>query len=144
MKCSRKMLQNLSYLIYIKNLKLLFPFFISCYFISIPNECPGLCWHRLGHSLGKNLKLHEMKTKKLRGFSYTLSWAQNSHFWRVTVNLLFHISMIDRQSLQIAFVFTYQPPSDENVLFFKNAFWIIIQFKKCRCTMKCYWVAEKP
>ena len=36
-----------------------------------PNECPGLCRHRPGHSLGKNIKLHEMKNeKKLHGFSY--------------------------------------------------------------------------
>ena len=26
-----------------ENPKLLFPFFISCYFIFFPNECPGLC-----------------------------------------------------------------------------------------------------
>ena len=37
-----------------ENPKLLFPFFISCYFIFSPNECPGLYWHRPGHySLGK-------------------------------------------------------------------------------------------
>ena len=36
-----------------KNPKLLFPFFILCYFIFSPNECPGLCQHRPGHSLGK-------------------------------------------------------------------------------------------
>ena len=36
------------------------------------NECPGLCSHRLGHSLGKNIKLHEMKNEKtyIGGFSY--------------------------------------------------------------------------
>ena len=39
-----------------ENPKLVFPFFISCYFIFSPNECPGLCRHRLGHSLGKNIK----------------------------------------------------------------------------------------
>ena len=34
MKCSSKMLQNLPYYMYIyENPKLLFPFFISCYFI---------------------------------------------------------------------------------------------------------------
>ena len=36
-----------------ENPKLLFPFFISCYFIFSPNECLGLCRHRLGHLLGK-------------------------------------------------------------------------------------------
>ena len=30
--------------------KLLFLFFILCYFIFFPNECPGLCRHRPGHS----------------------------------------------------------------------------------------------
>ena len=33
-----------------------FLFFISCYFTFLPNECPGLCQHRPGHSLGKNIK----------------------------------------------------------------------------------------
>ena len=32
-----------------------------------PNECPGLCQYRPGHSLGKNIKWHKMK--KLHGFS---------------------------------------------------------------------------
>ena len=37
-----------------KNPKLLFPFFISCYFVFPSNECPGLCQHsRTRHSLGK-------------------------------------------------------------------------------------------
>ena len=36
-----------------ENPKLLFPFFILCYFIFFPNECPVLCQHRPGHSLGK-------------------------------------------------------------------------------------------
>ena len=40
MKCPGKTLQNLPFL---------------------PNECPGLCQQRPGHSLGKNIKLHEMK-----------------------------------------------------------------------------------
>ena len=39
-----------------ENPKLLFPFFNSCYVIFLPNECPGLCQHRPGHSLGKKIK----------------------------------------------------------------------------------------
>ena len=31
-------------------------FFISCYFIFFPNERPGLCRHRPGHSLGEKIK----------------------------------------------------------------------------------------
>ena len=30
----------------------------------LPNECPDLCQHRPGHSLGKNIKLHEMTNGK--------------------------------------------------------------------------------
>ena len=29
-----------------------------------PNEFPGLCRHGPGHSLGKKIKLHEVKNKK--------------------------------------------------------------------------------
>ena len=36
MKCSRETLQNLPYFIYTENPKLLFPFFISCYFTYFP------------------------------------------------------------------------------------------------------------
>ena len=39
-------------------------FFISCYFIFLPNECPGLCQHRPGHLLVKKIKLVEMKNEK--------------------------------------------------------------------------------
>ena len=43
-KSSSEMLQNVPYFIYLyKNPKLLFPFFISCYFIFLPDECPVLC-----------------------------------------------------------------------------------------------------
>ena len=30
----------------------------------LTNECPGLCRPRPGHSLGKNIKLYEMKNEK--------------------------------------------------------------------------------
>ena len=40
-----------------ENPKLLIPFFISCNFIFLPNECR----YRPGHSLGKKIKLHKMK-----------------------------------------------------------------------------------
>ena len=75
-----------------------FSFFILCKFIFLRNECPGLCWHRPGHSLGKNIKLHEMKNEKttwvflvtkiwqiLKRSSRALSWAQTSYFWRVYI-----------------------------------------------------------
>ena len=53
-----------------ENPELLFTFFISCYFTFFPNECPGLCRHRSGHSfIREKIKLHEMK-KKICGFSY--------------------------------------------------------------------------
>ena len=70
-KCFSKMLQNLLYFMY-KKTHVIFFIFISCNFIFLPYKCPGLCRHRPGHSLGKNIKLHEMKNKKkLHGFSYT-------------------------------------------------------------------------
>ena len=34
------------------------------YFTFLLNECPGLWWHRQGHSLGKHLKVYQMKYKK--------------------------------------------------------------------------------
>ena len=54
-----------------ENPKLLFPFFISCYFIFPPNKCPGLCRHRPEHSLWEKIKQYEMKNGKSNfGFSY--------------------------------------------------------------------------
>ena len=41
----------------------------------LPNECPGLCRHRPGHSLGKKIKLHEMKNdKNYLGFRIPKIW----------------------------------------------------------------------
>ena len=42
-----------------------------------PNEYPSLCRHRPGHSLGKKIKLHEMKNEKnyIHGFSYDKNMA---------------------------------------------------------------------
>ena len=74
-KCSTEMFQwNASkfaiFYIY-ENPKLFFTFFISCNFMFLPNECPGVCRQLQGHSLGKNIKLHEMKNGKCNfGFSY--------------------------------------------------------------------------
>ena len=46
-----------------------------------PNECSGLCRHRLGHSLVKKIKLLEMKNgKKLHGFSYYKNMAKFEAF----------------------------------------------------------------
>ena len=71
MKTSSKTLQNLSYFMYTKNQSCFFPFFISYYFIFSLMKCPCLCRHRSGHSLGKNIKFHEMKNGKSNfGFSY--------------------------------------------------------------------------
>ena len=49
MKSSSEMLQNLPY--YIQKPKVAFPYFILCYYIFSPNECPVLCRcrHRPGH-----------------------------------------------------------------------------------------------
>ena len=55
---------------YTKIQSCLFWFFISCYFIFPPNECPGLCSHRPGHSLGKKIKYIARNEKYNFGFSY--------------------------------------------------------------------------
>ena len=47
-----------------KKIHVVFLFFILRNFIFLYNECPGLCEHRPGHSLGKNIKLQEMKNEK--------------------------------------------------------------------------------
>ena len=44
-KCSSEMHQNLLYFLYKKPMYF-FSFFISCNFIFLPHECPGLCRHR--------------------------------------------------------------------------------------------------
>ena len=71
MKCPSDNLQNLPYFYHKKTQVVFFRFF---HFVQIhfpPNECPGLCPHRPGHSLGKKIKLHEMKNGKSNfGFSY--------------------------------------------------------------------------
>ena len=63
MKCSSETLQNFLYLMY-KNTHVVFFVFHFEQLYLFPNECPVLCLHRPGHSLGKNIKLHEMKNEK--------------------------------------------------------------------------------
>ena len=80
MKCPRKTLQNL---LYFWNMKTHVFIFYFCYFIFFPNECPGLCRHRPGHSLGKKLKLHELKNEKnYVGFLIHKIWQILKHFTR--------------------------------------------------------------
>ena len=66
-KCRKEaeseMLENLLYFMYKKTHVVFFVFhFVQLYFF--PYECPGLCQHRPGHSLGENIKLHKMKNEK--------------------------------------------------------------------------------
>ena len=39
-----------------------------------PNECPGLCWHRLGHLFGKINKVARNEKKKLWVFCIPKIW----------------------------------------------------------------------
>ena len=48
-----------------------------------PKECPGLCWHRPGHSSGEKVKLDKLKNAKklcrfahlfLLNWTFVLSW----------------------------------------------------------------------
>ena len=58
-----------------------FHFMLIHYFF--PNECPGpsLSRHRLGHSIGKKIKYHKMKSKqKLLGFLYSKNMANFEAF----------------------------------------------------------------
>ena len=45
-----------------------------------PYECPGLCRHRPGHSLGEKIKLREMKKPTWVGFSYDKNMAKFQAF----------------------------------------------------------------
>ena len=88
-----------------ENPKMLFPFFISCYFIFFPNECHGLWRHRPGHLLGENAKYHEMKNRKSNiGFSYIWNMANFEVFCQVIsslINLLFLKSEVLTFSIEI-------------------------------------------
>ena len=65
MKCPSETLQNLPYFIYATTQSCFFRFSFQEYFIFLANDCPGLCRHRPGHSLGEKIKQHEMKTANL-------------------------------------------------------------------------------
>ena len=64
----RETLQNLLCLCK-KKTTVVFSFFISSKFEFYLYECPGLCWHRPGHSLRQNSKL-EMKKKNYCNFLF--------------------------------------------------------------------------
>ena len=54
MKCPSETLQN--YILYIRKSKVAFSIFHFVVLYFSPNECPGLCQHRTGHSLGEKIK----------------------------------------------------------------------------------------
>ena len=66
---------------------MLFPFFISCYFIFFPNECPGLWRHSPdpGHSLWEEKKVarNEKRKKQLWVFVYI----KYGKFWSILLEL---------------------------------------------------------
>ena len=65
MKWPSKMLQNLLYLWNMK-IHVGFSFFLFMLLYFSPNECPGQCQHKPGHSLGKSISLgHLIKPKLL-------------------------------------------------------------------------------
>ena len=68
----------------IQKSKVAFPIFhfVLCHFSS--NECPGLCQHRPGHSLGENkVAQHEKRKKQLWVFVYLYKiWQILKHFAR--------------------------------------------------------------
>ena len=81
-KCSSKMLQNLLYFMYKKTHVVVFFIFHFIQLWVLPNECPGLCQHRPGHSLGKNIKLHKMKNEKS---TWVFLYIKYSKFWSVSL-----------------------------------------------------------
>ena len=68
--------------IFLEKINVVFLFFISCYFIFPPNECPGLCRHREKNNVAKN-----EKQKKLHGFSFSINIA-NFEAFRWTKKLI--------------------------------------------------------
>ena len=68
--------ENIQHLPYFWNTKTLVGVFFSVFHFVlhyfVPYECPGVCRHRPGDSLGKILKYHEMENDKkyiVNGFS---------------------------------------------------------------------------
>ena len=73
-----------------ENPKLLLPFFISCNFMFVPYECPVLCRHRPGYSLGKNKVARNEERKKLWGFTYPKKMANFEAFcWNNSLSIHF-------------------------------------------------------
>ena len=69
-----------------ENPKLLFPFFILCNLIFLPNECPGLYQHGPGHSLGEKNKVarnEKQNKKKHLGFHIQKIWQILKRFARL-------------------------------------------------------------
>ena len=82
MKCSSKCFKNCPIWF--------FQFFISCCFIFTFFECPGLCWHGPGHSLGKNKVARN--EKYFVGVSYPKNMANfEALCWNISssTNILF-------------------------------------------------------
>ena len=85
-------------------------FFFKFHFVLLyfsPNECPGLCWRRLGHSLGKTIKLHEMKNeKKYTGFRLFV-YQKCGKFWSILLgHFIKHKPLISEECLPSCTLYT--------------------------------------
>ena len=82
----------------------------SCFFhfsfratLFSPNKCPGLCWHGPGHySLGKKIKLHEMKNGK-GNFGFLYRYIKYGKFWSILLELFIKHKPFFGINNQIAF-----------------------------------------
>ena len=82
MKWPSKILQNLPYF-YRKKPHTIFSDFHFKQVYFFPNEFPGLCWHRPGHSLGeKNLVAQDEKQKET---TWVFLWKKYCKFWMISL-----------------------------------------------------------
>ena len=79
MKCSSEMLQNLPYF---WNMRTYVGFFILCYFIFPPNECPDLCRYRPRACIREANKVarNEKRKKNYMSFDIPKIWQILKHF----------------------------------------------------------------
>ena len=83
MKWPGETLQNLPYFMIMKTQSCFFHFVQLYFFI---NECPGLCWHKPGHSLDKKQSSVKWKTEKATLGYRIHKYIKYDKFWSVSLN----------------------------------------------------------
>ena len=116
------MIQNLPYF-WITHVVFLFVFhYVLLYFF--PSECPGLCRHRLEHSLGEKNKVAWSEKWKKHLWVFVYRYIKYGKFWSISLELFIEHKPWNWEELYSKFFYS-TPPKKIWPIFFRDIEWTL-------------------